>query len=171
MARIFALRFGFEAIFAAIGFSGGRVEIVVGAAAACVVVDLDREPVDPGVVLAVPDVDFVDLPTAVGLAGGTGWLTAVGFPVVAGLLNGLANVAGAVRHAAAVKPSSFAESRIWHLQGAKGQRRCHPGGLGLGRNLLSSVATHDGSGSFLTLPADIDDRLPYDSEIRARLDS
>jgi hypothetical protein len=123
MPRIFALRFGFEAIFAAIGFSGGRLEIVVGAAAGCVVVDLDCETVDPGVVLVVPDVDFIDLPTAVGLAGGTGLLTAVGFPVVAGLLNGLANAVGALRHAAAMKPSSLAESRIWHLQGS-GKRKC-----------------------------------------------
>jgi hypothetical protein len=151
MARIFALRFGLDAIFAAIGLSGGCVALVVGAGRGCVALDVDRDTVDPVVALVgLPDVDFGGLPATVGLAAGTGWLTVIGFPVVAGLFDGPANAAGAVKHAAVAKPISVAESRMCTSREAgRSKHDAASHGIGLGRNPRCTEAAHDGSELFL----------------------
>jgi hypothetical protein len=140
-----------DAIFAAIGLSGGRVTFVVGAGRVCVVVDVDRDAVDPVVTLVgLPDVDFAGLPATVGLAAGTGWLTAIGFPVVAGLFDGPANAAGAVNHAAVAKPISVAESRMCTSREAGVSKHdAASQGIGLGRNPSWTEAAHDVSEWFL----------------------
>jgi hypothetical protein len=90
MPLIFVLRFGFDAILAAIGLSG-----VVGDPDAVVVVDVDVDPVcldvDPeldAVVVAVdvglPVVDFAALPVVAGLPL-VCVVVVTGLPVVAGL--------------------------------------------------------------------------------------
>ena len=83
----FALRFGFDAIFAAIGFNGvavdaARVEVDVNPAC----LQVDREP---AVLLrsGLPDVDFACLPTVVGfpvlrVVVATGLPPVVGLPVL-----------------------------------------------------------------------------------------
>jgi hypothetical protein len=138
----FAFRFGFDAIFAAIGFSGAvdPDRVVVDVVAAC----LDREPdvVAPAVVaVGLADVDFAGLPTVVGfpvlcvivdvaglplvvgfpvpcvIVDATGLPVVVGFPDVGGLLAGAvpqasANAGDSVKDIAATKPRIVAETRM-----------------------------------------------------------
>ena len=87
----FALRFGFDAIFAAIGFSGAAVDAArVEADVEPVCLEVDREPdavTLAVVVVGLPDVDFACLPTVVGLpvlcvAVATGLPPVVGLPVL-----------------------------------------------------------------------------------------
>ncbi len=174
IARIFALRFGLDAIFAAIGLSGGRVALVVGAGRVCVSVDVDRDAVDPVVTFVfLPDVDFAGLLLTVGLAAGTGWLTVIGFPVVAGLFDGPANAAGAVKDAAVAKPISVAESRMCTFRKAGGSKRdAAASGIVSGPNSRSAIAAHDISESLLTPSATQTRNAPCtreDNEVGIRL--
>jgi hypothetical protein len=84
----FALRFGFDAIFAAIGFSVVDPEVVVpvdmeDVDRACVDADLDPDVVTPDAVAAgLPEVDFASFALEGGLPDGD----FVGLTVVVGLL-------------------------------------------------------------------------------------
>ena len=119
IAEIFALRFGFDVILAAMGFNAvGGVEVSVG--------------VEPDVVVDVFDVVFVvdvdDFGDLAGLADPVGLLDVgllvvgllvvllvVGLPGAAGLVPRAFESAYAgesVRHAAAVKPMRWAKNRI-----------------------------------------------------------
>ena len=83
----FALRFGFDAIFAAIGFSGVAVDpdTVVDVDPACLEVDEEPDVVAVVVVAAgLPDVDFAGLPLVAGLPV-LCVVVATGLPLVVGL--------------------------------------------------------------------------------------
>jgi hypothetical protein len=109
----FALRFGFDAIFAAIGFSGVAVDpdTVVDVDPACFEVDEEPGVVAVAVVAAgLPDVDFAGLPLVAGLpvpcvvvatglplvVGLPVWrvVDAAGLPLVVGLTVGLTDAGG-----------------------------------------------------------------------------
>jgi hypothetical protein len=143
MPVIFEFRFGFDAIFAAMGLS--FVSVVVEPEPVFVDVEPLLVEVDPDVVDVVPDffadvafaglAVFVVVGLPVGFAAVVGFPLIVGLPEIVGLPVGLlpaascesASAGDSVRHAAAAKPRIVAESRIRYTSkgGAKWQAGCH----------------------------------------------